>query len=374
MTRRLSYLALLVSAASGSTHAASYAVEARGFAMGGVGVVSASYLSAPFYNPALTAVYRRNDDVGMLLPGFGLAYEDPDDATSAFKSLADAIDNTDPTAAQQALDDLAGTEIRSDFGLAAAVALPNPYVSLNAFAKLYTESYVSPTVPSTGNTLTDADNTEINIVSIGVGEVGLTLAKYSYYLRQHIAIGISPKLQRLYTYAYGLKGSELSSFDSFDIGDNLTGETMFNMDFGSVWFYGPFRVGLTAMNLFSRNITSKEANSQTYTYQVKPQYTVGAGIVADYFTLSADYDLTEEPKFVDFDDNTQMFRAGVEFDVLHQLKIRAGYKKNMAYEDSEPTYTAGIGISPLGVNNLDLSVSYTNPTSKGAYINFLSTF
>lgn len=374
MTRRLSYLALLVSAASGSTYAASYAVEARGFAMGGVGVVSANYLSAPFYNPALTAVYRRNDDLGLLLPGFGIAYEDPDDATSAFKSLASAIENTDPTAAQQAMDDLADTQIRSDIGAAAAIALPNSYVSLNAFGKLYTESYVSPTVPSTGNTLTDADNTEINIVSVGVGEVGLTLAKYAYYLRQHIAIGISPKLQRLYTYAYGLKGSNLSTFESFDVGDNLTGETMFNMDFGGVWFYGPMRVGITAMNMFSRDVTSKAANNKTYTYEVKPQYTVGAGIVADFFTLSADYDLTEESKFVDFDDNSQMFRVGAEIDILRQLKIRAGYKKNMAYSDSQPTYTAGVGISPMGLRALDLSVSYTNPTSKGAYLNFLSTF
>lgn len=55
---------------------ANYAVEARGDAMGGVGVVSGNFLTGPFYNPALVAIYRRNDDVGMILPSIGLSYND----------------------------------------------------------------------------------------------------------------------------------------------------------------------------------------------------------------------------------------------------------------------------------------------------------
>lgn len=372
MSRRLSYLALLVGAASSSAYAASYAMEARGDAMGGVGVVSASYLSAPFYNPALTAVYRRNDDLGMLLPSIGLAYEDPNDATSTFNTLSDAIDQNDAITAQSAMNDLAGAKIKSDIGAAIAVALPNSYVSLNVFGKAYTETFITTDIATSDpDPVVNANNSSINAVSIGVGEIGLSLAKYAYYLRQHIAIGISPKLQRIYTYAYS---TTVQNFSSFEMGDNLTGETLFNMDFGGIWFYGPLRLGITAMNMFPRNVTSVEANSKTYTYEIKPQYTVGAGIVADYFTLSADYDLTEETKFIDFDDNTQMLRVGMEIDILRQLKVRAGYKKNMVYSDAEPTFTAGVGISPLGLNALDLSVSYTNPTSKGIYVNFVTTY
>lgn len=56
------------------TFSANYAIEARGDAMGGVGVVSGNFLTGPFYNPALVAIYRRNDDVGMILPSIGLSY------------------------------------------------------------------------------------------------------------------------------------------------------------------------------------------------------------------------------------------------------------------------------------------------------------
>lgn len=68
MKNSIKILSLSIALASTSSYAATYAVEARGDAMGGVGVVSANFLTAPFYNPAITAIYRRNDDVGMIIP------------------------------------------------------------------------------------------------------------------------------------------------------------------------------------------------------------------------------------------------------------------------------------------------------------------
>jgi hypothetical protein len=114
--------------------------------------------------------------------------------------------------------------------------------------------------------------------------------------------------------------------------------------------------------------------SISYQYEMRPQYTVGAGIVADYFTLSVDYDLNEKERYVDFNDNTQMIRVGGEIDILRQLKLRAGYYKNLAYDDSEGTITAGVGISPLNLFQLDLAASYTNENAMGAYINFLASY
>ncbi len=64
----------------------------------------------------------------------------------------------------------------------------------------------------------------------------------------------------------------------------------------------------------------------------------------------------------------------MEIDVFRQIQLRAGYKKNVAYEDSEGTVTGGIGISPLGLFQLDLGVSYTNQDAKGGYINFLTSY
>ncbi len=54
-----------------SAYAANGVADARGNAMGNTGVTTSDYLLAPFYNPALTAVYRDRDSVGLLVPALG---------------------------------------------------------------------------------------------------------------------------------------------------------------------------------------------------------------------------------------------------------------------------------------------------------------
>ncbi|CSA91280.1 TraF-like protein [Vibrio cholerae] len=54
--------------------------------------------------------------------------------------------------------------------------------------------------------------------------------------------------------------------------------------------------------------------------------------------------------------------------------MRAGYNKNLAYDNTEGTVTAGIGLSPLNLFQLDLGASYTNENAMGAYINFLASY
>jgi hypothetical protein len=378
MAPRIKTLVLAMAFISSSSMAASYTIEARGDAMGGVGVVSATYLTAPFYNPALAAIYRRNDDAGMLLPSIGGSYEDPDNIVDSFESIASLIDEasgSDPAVLaelQTALEDLEGKQLKSEIGGAVAVGVPNSFLSMTAYGKMYAETYVVADIDtSDSNSLTNAENSSINAVSVGIAEVGLTLAKYSNYLGQHIALGITPKMQRIYTFVYN---ADFDDYSVLDVADNSTQETVFNFDAGAIWFYGPLRLGFSAMNLIAQDIETKSVNGEQYQYQIKPQYTVGVGLVADYATISVDYDLKEESRYVDFSDNTQMIRIGGEIDLLRQLKLRAGYNKNLAYDGLDPTWTAGVGISPLGLIELDLAISYTSPDSKGAYINFLSTF
>ena len=376
-------LAASIAFASLPLSAANYAIEARGDAMGGVGVVSANFLTAPFYNPALVAIYRRNDDMGMITPSFGGSYNDPNDMKSNIDSVVDASNTAELDAALNKLD---GNQANVELGGVVAFALPNQFVAANLFAKAYTESFATPNVYS-NSTATDADKLELSTVeavSIGVAEVGLSLAKYQTFMGQHISFGITPKIQRIYTYNYV---ASVNDYDLSDVRENSDGETAFNMDAGALWFFGPFRVGVAATNLISRDIETKDttrtltsttgATHQVggkYTYQLEPVYTVGAGIVSDYFTFSVDYDLNETEKFTSFADNEQMIRVGTEVDLLRQLKLRGGYYKNLAYSDSEGTVTAGIGISPLNLFQLDLSANYTNENAMGASINFLASY
>ncbi|MFL9757890.1 conjugal transfer protein TraF [Vibrio cyclitrophicus] len=383
MKKTTKLLAASIAFASLPLSAANYAIEARGDAMGGVGVVSANFLTAPFYNPALVAIYRRNDDMGMITPSFGGSYNDPNDMKSNIDNVVDASTPSDVEAALKKLD---GNQANVELGGVVAFALPNQFVAANLFAKAYTESFATPNVYTAG-TATSTDNIELSTVeavSIGVTEVGLSLAKYKTFMGQHISFGVTPKIQRIYTYNYV---ASVNDYDLSDVRENGDGETAFNLDAGALWFFGPFRVGVAATNLISRDIQTKDttktitSSSGTthqvggqYTYQLEPVYTIGAGIVSDYFTLSVDYDLNETEKFTSFDDNEQMIRIGTEVDLLRQLKLRGGYYKNLAYSDSEGTVTAGIGLSPLNLFQLDISANYTNENAMGASINFLASY
>ncbi|HGF7178201.1 TPA: conjugal transfer protein TraF [Vibrio cholerae] len=369
------------------TFSANYAIEARGDAMGGVGVVSGNFLTGPFYNPALVAIYRRNDDVGMILPSIGLSYNDPNDLVTDLDKVSEIIKRGSESnlgELNKSLTAMQGDVLNAELGGVVAFAIPNQFISANVFGKAYTESFVSPLIDNTACTESDfscqldrAKKSSVNAVSVGVTELGITLAKYQTFLGQHISFGITPKLQRVYTYVYE---ASLDSYDIKDLRDNGNGETIFNMDAGALWFYGPIRIGFAANNLISREIKTKtitsavSGNPISYSYDMKPQYTVGAGIVADYFTLSVDYDLNEEERYKDFKDNTQMIRVGGEIDIMRQLKLRAGYNKNLAYDNTKGTVTAGIGLSPLNLFQLDLGASYTNENAMGAYINFLASY
>ncbi|EPV1127000.1 conjugal transfer protein TraF [Vibrio harveyi] len=375
MKTQFKILATTMTAAlfSGAASAATYAIEARSDAMGGVGTVSASYLTAPFFNPALTAIYRRNDDAGMIVPSFGINYNDQNGLIDEIERIGKL---TVPAEIAKGLNGINGQKMDFDIGGVVAVGIPNKFLSATAYGKLYTESFVQPEV----NDVTDIDKNYVRGVSIGVAEAGISLAKYANFMNQHLSFGITPKLQRIYTYSYA---TSFASFDTKDLRENETAETMFNLDAGALWFFGPYRLGISAKNLIGRDVKTKaftftqggnNYNINSYEYSMRPLYTVGAGYVADYFSFSVDYDLNEEKRFSTFDDNTQMIRAGFEIDVLRQLALRGGYMKNLARSDDEGTITAGIGLSPLNLIEVDIAAQYTNEDAMGASINFLATY
>ncbi|MDN3680706.1 conjugal transfer protein TraF [Vibrio tapetis subsp. quintayensis] len=360
---------IVIALTATSVSAANYSVDGRGDAMGGTGVVSADFLTAPFYNPALAALYRRNDNAGMILPGIGLTYTDQGDMVKTIGEAADV--GSDPVKAQEVLDKLDKGELSFDIGAVAAFAIPNSFVSMNVFGKAYTESYVTANIATGGTPDLDLANSNTQILSAGITELGMTFAKYYTVFGQHMSFGVSPKIQRVYTLL------DQKSFDDFNfssIFDSLSGETSFNMDAGAVWFYGPYRVGFSAMNIMSREIETNTIGTSSYKYQLTPNYTIGAGLVGDYFALSVDYDLVEREKFVGVNDNEQMLRVGIEGDIMRQMQLRAGYYTNLARADDDGTITAGIGLSPLNIITLDIGASYTNKDSMGVYINFLSNY
>lgn len=366
---------------SGSAIAATAVADARGNAMGNTGVTTADYLLAPFYNPALTAVYRSRDDFGVLLPAIGINLRDSDDNISTIDDLDDAMENFNSATGTQDqierlndyLDELSNNKPLAVYGGAGiAVAIPMNKVSLNFFARGYVEVLAStniiPDRATDGNgTQERYDNSKVDITAFGYSEYGLALAKRFEYRGHEWAFGLAPKLQQFKTYQHSMT---VEDFDLDDYDQSEVSDSAFNLDVGLVWLKDNYRAGIAVKDLFGQKIATFEDQNQ---YNLNTQVTVSAGYVTDFFTAAIDLDLTKQKRFNGTGDDTQFLRFGVEGNAWRWAQLRAGYEIDLE-SNLDNTITAGIGISPFDVVRFDLAGNYAGKHQMGVAANLSFTF
>ncbi|EKO3984631.1 conjugal transfer protein TraF [Vibrio fluvialis] len=367
-----------------SAYAANGVADARGNAMGNTGVTTSDYLLAPFYNPALTAVYRDRDSVGLLVPALGANIRDSDESLSTIDDLQSSIDQFEAAGVGAAtqeninqlngyLDDLADDKpFAVSGGAGIAVALPMNAVSLNFFARGYAEILADSTIAAnTGNTASDVEtryqNSYVNMLAFGYSEYGVAVAKLFTLQGQQIAIGITPKIQELRTY------KEVVTVQDFDLSDydqSKTSKNAFNLDIGAVWLKDNFRAGIAAKDLISQEIKTYDDQSS---YTLDPQVTVSGGYVTDFLALAVDWDLTKQKRFKGVDDDTQFLRFGVEGNAWGWAQLRAGYEIDLE-STLDNSITAGLGISPGDLVSVDLAANYAGNYQYGLSANLAFTF
>jgi len=372
--------AVAVAVIPGYVHCATQVADSRGNGMGNTGVASADYLVAPFYNPALTAHYRDNDDVGLLLPAVGASLKDSDDTLGEVDDLQDTIDafKANSNAANIAklnghldrLQDDAPLTASANAGI--AVAVPNEQVALNIYTRGYVEiagkaniaSYVSDSVGDTTNRYT---NSEVELAAFGFTELGVSFAKQLNIHGQAVSVGFTPKYQQLRTYYRKLN---VENFELDDYDESERNKKTLNMDIGALWHKDEWRVGFSIKDLFKKEIKTEE---QSIKYELNPQATVGAAYATQLFTAAIDVDLTKQSRFNHIDDDTQFVRFGVEGNAWDWLQIRAGYQVDTK-DTLDNTVTVGIGISPFDVVSLDIAGSYADKHEFGGSANLAFTF
>lgn len=367
-----------------SAYAANGVADARGNAMGNTGVTTSDYLLAPFYNPALTAVYRDRDSVGLLVPALGANIRDSDESLSTIDDLQSSIDQFEAAGAGAAsqeninqlngyLDDLADDKpFAVSGGAGIAVALPMNAVSLNFFARGYAEILADSTIAAnTGNTASDVEtryqNSYVNMLAFGYSEYGVAVAKLFTLQGQQIAIGITPKIQELRTYKEVVT---VKDFDLSDYDQSKTSKNAFNLDIGAVWLKDNFRAGIAAKDLISQEIKTYDDKSS---YTLDPQVTVSGGYVTDFLALAVDWDLTKQKRFKGVDDDTQFLRFGVEGNAWGWAQLRAGYEIDLE-STLDNSITAGLGISPGDLVSVDLAANYAGNYQYGLSANLAFTF
>ncbi|MDE1311926.1 conjugal transfer protein TraF [Vibrio aestuarianus subsp. cardii] len=379
--KKWSVVALLI-LSSASVQSANTVADARGNGMGNTGVTTADYLIAPFYNPALVAVYRDRDTFGVLFPAVGATARDPDKSLETIDDLQDSIktfENTsnpnqsNVTQLNNYLDQLADDKpLAVSAGAGMAVAVPLDVLSLNIFARGYAEVISRSDIAANGGDSIAAvenryQNSTVDLIAFGYSEFGVAMAKMYSLAGQQLSFGITPKIQQLRTYkqTVSVKDFDLSDYDKSETNDNA-----FNLDFGAIWLIGNFRIGVAVKDLFAQELKTIDGISA---YQLDTQVAFSGGYVTELFSAAIDIDATKQERFKNLKDDTQYLRFGVEGNAWGWVQLRAGYEMDL--EDTlDDAFTFGIGISPGDLVSFDLAGNYAGDNQFGVSGNLAFTF
>lgn len=415
--RKLALCVALGSLVSGSVLAGPYAFNARQDAMGGAGVSSANYLSAPFYNPALLALSDDSDQVGLLLPVVGAEVFDKDDLRNQvddfnttydeFTAAYDAYGANQSQANKQRLESantqamaelqqLSGATGYARAGAGAAVALPfsalsgalflNGYADAQAFTDVSKDDFtpydykgVILTVPRSE----EAMNSQVIGMAAVVSDLGFSLAKSFQDGEMTWAVGVTPKLQTLKVYNYVANASDSDLGDMTD-SQYENKKNTFNLDAGLAanWSNG-WSSGLAIKNLIKQELDAPKVGLVQSTYQLSPIPTASLSYRLAGVLLTGDVDLLAQKRFTaltgthatyhaDHDD-LQPAALGLEWDVLGWLQLRTGYRHDLQ-SNLDDAFTAGFGLAPFEMFHLDLAGIYAGNDEFGGVLQTSFTF
>ena len=405
----LSFLTLALGAVSSAAMAVPYAFEARQEAMGGTGVASARYLSAPLYNPARLAFSNADDDVGILLPVVGAEVYDKDDLSGQVDDLSDSYDayqnaydayqanpSTENAAALQAandkaigeLSDLSGDSGYARAGAGVVVALPFEALSVAVMANGYADVQAFADINAndlTGMLPTDESQVQSRAIAMGAGvsEFGVTLAKSFQAEGMRWSVGITPKSQELRVLNYVANAVD-GDFDDITDDQYQASENGFNLDAGvaASWENG-WDAGLAIKNLVKRDLDAPLTNGVQATYELSTVPTAGVSYRWGQLLFNADADLLAQKRFTDLsgtyasfdagEDDLQMMAVGAEWDLWQWAQLRAGYRHDLK-DNLDDALSAGLGISPGDLFHLDLAGTYAGNNQFGGVVQTSLTF
>ena len=381
--------------------------DPRSLGMGGVGVTTATARNANFFNPAMLAATRDDDNFALGLPIVAVRASDRDkliDDIDALEKSGNALESAlrafDANPSQPNAGVAAGAIGTFDSDLAKVsnkvldagafvggiITIPSKKIGVGLHvsgradlgAKLVYDNndrttVVQPLQASLQACSTNVANcaaaaTQLNtfdangdgqlddnvlqsrvlVRGIAIGEVGLALARRFEGLAG-TDIGLVVKAQRITTFDYAVtpQASEIKT----DQGKKEEGDL--NFDVGVTKTYGDaYKAGLVVKNLMSKEYTTVLGNK----IEVKPQARLGVSHHRGWANVGIDVDLTKnKPVAVGFDKDTQFAAIGAELDLFSTLQLRLGYRHDLAGNyDGMPSI--GLGLSPFGVH-IDVAVA-----------------
>lgn len=377
-------LALSIAVAASVASLPALAYDAKSTATGGATVASGDFRAAGV-NPALASISKGSDDFSIQLHG-GLEASDNDQMLDGINDLQTAIDDLDrkindgsavPGDEQEVLDRLAALSnrvVELGVGTGISLSIPSNYVGTSLFVRSDARfgldfDYDSDDDNRIRNNLIAGDPVDTGLQSrvrgsgYGITEVGLALSHtYPELGIGDLSVGIAPKYLRVDLFD---NEQTISGFETADINDSLTEESGFNADIGAMYEFGEerqYRVGASIKHLIPVEVEGQSGE----TYELNPLATVGAAYRSSWFMATLEADLTKTEGYGRIEDS-QYARAGIELDAFDWAQLRLGFRHDFE-AGREDVLTAGIGLSPFDVVNIDIAGVYGENDTYGAVI------
>ncbi|MCV9879225.1 conjugal transfer protein TraF [Brenneria izbisi] len=391
-----SFIIAGINVVAASANAAGTWTEARNDAMGGTGVASSHYSAAALVNPALLTKFDKSDDFSLILPAVGAQVSDPDNLEDGvdridtdWKSFERTVTGGDASLAaatlRSSLQDLSGSHARAWAGASTAATVPNSVLPFAVVAKGWGTATVKTNVTDSdlqwldavsNGTADGSDRSSLTSSANGraavVADVGVAMAREFNVGGFEFSAGITPKVQRVYTFNYNvaINNYDRSDFRGSDYRNDKTGANVdvgFSTNLNDNWI-----VGLVGQNLVARSIDTKEVNGVKDTFKIKPQATLGTAYSNSFFTAALDVDLTPASRF-NSDKDSQYVSVGGELNAWKWAQLRAGYRADI-HDSGNNVFTAGIGLSPFDVVHLDITGMAGTDRTYGAVAQLAFTF
>ncbi len=408
-------------------------LDARAFAMGGVGVAAARPAAASFYNPALLAIEHKEkaDDFGMLLPSVAVIASDEDeliDTADEFEEnfldpFEDSINNFDVGDAAGSTAEVAAqaTRLRDeltridkdqavvDVGVGVTFQVPSKSVAVGVFLsgaarvtaglnfrdeaildQIITEAngagFIDPNDIDYDVSGNDLQST-VRAVGASTAQAGVSLARNFEISGYNVALGVSPKVVDLRAYDYSYDVDNFDDFDSEDLKDTKVSKSAFNLDLGAAMYLDRDRrwmTGFAIQNLIPMSITTQDTviigstNSPDDVQiagkkiELNPTASVGISYSGDAYIVAADLDLTKSDALMNEDDS-QYFGVGAEYDLFETVQFRLGVRHNLA-GDPGSLFTTGLGFNVLGATVELAALSDSGSDTVGAALQLGATF
>ena len=367
MKKTLLSMALLA-AATGT--AASENFNGRLTGMSGAGLVTAGYADGVLANPSMGAAFGEKDDFALVINAGGIG-TDKDDLIDAMDELVDYVDFLDGISNVQDLDrgmaDTLIDRIRAvenkrvdvNAGASVVIAIPNDVLSLAVIAKARAQLGAITLIDQNDYALIENainspfDTEDLNSAVLGKGalirEYGVSLSKsFGDADGERWLVGVTPKRVTVETIVYNATVAEYDE-DDFDADDYTLENSATSFDAGITYINGNLRYGLVVKDAISNDFAAIDGD----VLSLKPLTTTAIGYSSGWLKAEAALDLNAVPAF-GFAGDVQMLRAGLEISPLSWLQFRVGLQQDLE-NTLEDTYSAGIGLSPFDVINLDIA-------------------